>query len=87
MTKSVHERLIDELRLYFEAHLAWETKKTHTAGQAARAHLSEIRKLCFERRNEIQAIRRTKPKIYGPGAKDMDRIRAFANKNKDLDQD
>lgn len=87
MTKSVHERLIEELRLYFEAHLAWETKQTHTAGQAARAHLSEIRKLCFERRNEIQSVRRIKPKTKSPGAKNMEHLRSFINKNNDLDQD
>ena len=60
--KTTHDLIIEELRAYFEAHLAWEAKNTHTAATKARAALSEVRRLCRIRRDEIQEIRKQKPK-------------------------
>lgn len=63
---TTHDLLMKALRAYFEEHQKWEMKQTHSAGQAARAHLSEIRRLARIRRAEIQEIRHTKPKVKSP---------------------
>lgn len=63
---TTHDLLMKELRAYFEEHQKWEMKQTHLSGQAARAHLSEIRRLARIRRAEIQEIRNSKPKVKSP---------------------
>lgn len=61
-----HDLLMRELRTYFEANQDWEMHQTHAAGMRARASLSEIRRLARIRRQEIQDVRQTKPKIKSP---------------------
>ena len=66
MTKDVHDLLLEKMHEYFDLNLHWEGRRTHVAGIELRRLLSEIRRLCSERRNEIQAIRDKKPKLKSP---------------------
>jgi hypothetical protein len=66
MSDSIHDLLLKEFRAYFEDHQNWEATQSHASGIRMRQHLSRIRKLCSQRRVEIQAIRETKPKIKSP---------------------
>lgn len=66
MTKDVHDLLLEKMHEYFDRNLHWEGRRTHVAGIELRRLLSEIRRLCSERRNEIQAIRDKKPKLKSP---------------------
>jgi len=66
MTKDVHELLLEKMHEYFDRNLHWEGRRTHVAGIELRRLLSDIRRLCSERRNEIQAIRDKKPKLKSP---------------------
>lgn len=63
---SVHEELLELMHQYFSMNLHWEGKRTHTSGIELRRLLSDIRRLCSERRLEIQAIREQKPKLKSP---------------------
>lgn len=67
---SVHEELLELMHQYFSANLHWEGKRTHTAGIELRRLLSDIRRLCSERRLEVQAIREQKPKLKSPKYRD-----------------
>jgi len=66
MSKEIHEQLLEKMHEYFDANLRWEGKRTHVAGIELRGLLSEIRRLCSIRRNEVQAIREQKPKLKSP---------------------
>jgi len=66
MTEDIHNLLLKTVHAYFKKNQEWETKQTHTAGIESRRLLSEIRRLASIRRNEIQAVRETKPKIKSP---------------------
>jgi hypothetical protein len=63
---SVHEKLLGLMHRYYSMNLHWEGKRTHTAGIELRKLLSDIKTLCSARREEIQAIRETKPKLKSP---------------------
>ena len=67
---SIHEELLELMHRYYSLNLHWEGKRTHIAGIELRRLLSDIRKLCSERRNEIQAIRDKKPKLKSPKYRD-----------------
>lgn len=66
MTEDIHNLLLKTVHAYFKKNQEWESKQTHTAGIEARRLLSEIRRLSSIRRNEIQAVRVTKPKVKSP---------------------
>lgn len=66
MTEDIHNLLLKTVHAYFKKNQEWESKQTHTAGIEARRLLSEIRRLASVRRNEIQAVRETKPKVKSP---------------------
>jgi hypothetical protein len=70
MTKTVHEVLLKKMHEYYSLNLKWEGKQTHSAGIELRKLLSDIRLLCSARREEIQAIRETKPKLKSPKYKE-----------------
>lgn len=88
MSETVHDKLINALHEYFIAHQQWELKQTHTAAKDARKWLSVIKVLARMRRDEIQGVRKQKPKTLGKGV-DMapinkirlDRIRKKKNQN------
>ena len=62
----VHRKLIKAFQEYYNLNREWENKETHTAGIKARQILSDIRRLASARREEIQAVRVTKPKTKSP---------------------
>jgi hypothetical protein len=62
----VHRKLIKAFQEYYNLNWEWENKQTHTAGIKSRQILSDICKLSKARRDEIQAVRITKPKIKSP---------------------
>lgn len=66
MSDDIHNLLLKTVHAYFKKNQEWETKQTHTAGIEARRLLSEIRRLASIRRDEIQAVRITKPKVKSP---------------------
>lgn len=73
--KTTHDLLIEELRAYFEDHVDWEKSHSHLSGMRVRAHLSTIRELATKRRDEIQAIRKQKPKTKSPGSREIAQVR------------
>jgi hypothetical protein len=64
---TTHDLIILTLRKYFEANQKWETKRTHVAATEVRKLLMHLKKLANKRRNEVQAVRITKPKRQGIG--------------------
>lgn len=62
----LHDKLLEEFRLYFNANQIWVKKQTHLSGIAIRKHLSAMSKICIELRAEIQKIRDAKPKVKSP---------------------
>lgn len=66
MTRTAHDRLLELFREYFKLNQEWESKETHAAGMRVRKALSDMRHLCSERREEIQAVRAVKPKVKSP---------------------
>ena len=62
----LHDRLMKELREYFEDYQDWAANETHAAGMRTRAHLSELRRIASALRVEILETRRLKPKIKSP---------------------
>jgi hypothetical protein len=55
--EELHEQLMDAFRAYFKANQEWHTKGTRRAGIKTRNWLSEIRRICKERRKVIQEWR------------------------------
>jgi len=55
--EELHEQLMEAFRLYFKANQEWHTKGTRRAGIKTRNCLSEIRRICSERRKVIQQWR------------------------------
>ena len=66
MTKTAHEELLALFRDYFRLNQEWESKETHASGMRVRKALSKMRRLASQRREEIQAVRVTKPKVKSP---------------------
>ena len=69
------------LQSYWKVNQQWELKQTHTAGIEVRRLLSELRDLAIIRREEIQAIRATKPKVKSPKYRESLLKDQKANKN------
>lgn len=84
--QDIHEALMAAIRAYYNAHQDWEMHRTHAAGMRARYQLLEMRKLAHLRRQEIQAIRETKPKLKSPKYKEAKLKEQLAQKRK-ADQD
>jgi uncharacterized protein YggL (DUF469 family) len=61
--KDVHDLLIEYMMEYFKYHDRFEHKGSDEAGVKARVALNDIRKLCIERREEIQAKRIERRKL------------------------
>lgn len=59
MPKSTHELLIQAMMDYYNTQERFEAKGFDETGRKARSILSDIRKLATERRNEIQAKRKS----------------------------
>lgn len=55
--ETLHDQLLAELRLYFEANQKWATQPTRNAAIAVRRHLINIRKICNEQYHVIQKWR------------------------------
>ena len=55
--EETHDQLMKAFREYFEANQNWVNKGTRRAGMDARYWLSEIRRLCSQRRDNIMAWR------------------------------
>ena len=53
MTDDTHDKLTKAYLEYFKANEAWEVRKSERTKRSARKWLSEIRRLCSERRVEI----------------------------------
>ena len=53
MTDDTHDKLTKAYLEYFKANEAWEERKSERTKRSARKWLSEIRRLCSERRVEI----------------------------------
>lgn len=66
MSKDVHDQLLEKMHQYFDLNLHWEGRRTHVAGIELRRLLSDIRRLCSQRRVEIQAVRDQKPRLKSP---------------------
>ena len=64
--EELHDKLMAELREYFEDYQNWATTESHAAGMRTRAHLSELRRIASALRVQIIDIRKTKPKIKSP---------------------
>jgi hypothetical protein len=58
-----HEELYNAFRQYFKYNQIWLTKGTKRAGMDTRFWLSEIRRICSQRRKEIQEWRHEKNEI------------------------
>lgn len=56
--EETHDALMKAFRQYFEANQNWVNKGTRRAGMDARFWLSEIRRLCSQRRDNIMEWRR-----------------------------
>jgi len=55
--EETHDELMRAFRQYFEANQRWVNKGTRRAGMDARYWLSEIRRICSQRRDNIMAWR------------------------------
>ena len=53
MTDDTHDKLTKAYLEYLKAYEAWEVRKSERTKRSARKWLSEIRRLCSERRVEI----------------------------------
>jgi hypothetical protein len=58
-----HEELYNAFRQYFKYNQIWLSKGTKRAGMDTRFWLSEIRRICSQRRKEIQEWRHEKNEI------------------------
>jgi len=58
-----HEELYNAFRQYFKYNQIWLSKGTKRAGMDTRFWLSEIRRICSQRRKEIQEWRYEKNEI------------------------
>ena len=56
--EETHDQLMKAFQQYFKANQNWINKGTRRAGMDARYWLSEIRRLCSERRDNIMEWRR-----------------------------
>lgn len=56
--EETHDELMQAFRQYFEANQKWVDRGTRMAGMDARKWLSEIRRICTKRRNNIMDWRR-----------------------------
>ena len=56
--EETHDQLMKAFQQYFKANQNWINKGTRRAGMDARYWLSEIRRLCSERRDNIMTWRR-----------------------------
>ena len=56
--EETHDQLMKAFQQYFKANQTWINKGTRRAGMDARYWLSEIRRLCSERRDNIMEWRR-----------------------------
>ena len=55
--EETHDELMRAFRQYFEANQKWVNRGTRRAGMDARYWLSEIRRICSQRRDNIMAWR------------------------------
>lgn len=55
--ETLHDKLLAELRLYFEANQIWATQPSRKAAIAVRRHLINIRKICNDQYHVIQKWR------------------------------
>lgn len=55
--EKTHDKLMDAFREYYKANQKWINKGTRRAGMDTRYWLSEIRRLCSERRDIIMEWR------------------------------
>jgi hypothetical protein len=55
--EKTHDELMRAFREYFEANQKWVNRGTRRAGMDARYWLSEIRRICSQRRDNIMAWR------------------------------
>ena len=53
MTDDTHDKLTKAYLEYFKANEAWEVRKSERTKRSSRKWLSEIRRLCSDRRVEI----------------------------------
>ena len=53
MTDDTHDKLTKAYLEYYKANEAWEIRKSERTKRSARKWLSEIRRLCSDRRVEI----------------------------------
>lgn len=56
--EETHDQLMKAFQQYFKANQTWINKGTRRAGMDARYWLSEIRRLCSQRRDNIMEWRR-----------------------------
>ncbi len=79
--EDAHTSLMRKVHEYYKLHQRWQARQTHVAGIELRRLLAEIRDLTITRREEIQAIRATKPKVKSPKYKESLLKDREANKN------
>jgi hypothetical protein len=61
--KSLHDQLIEELRLYYEATLKFEHNFSDRRARKLRKHIKRIKQLAHARYYEVQAQKESKTRI------------------------